>query len=364
MIENKMSIPLEVQGSLDVVTIENGEMSIKGWAATSGAGPVEGFRIAYAGQVFTDFPVLCGLPSPDVLAARPKLDQAGKARFRLLVPLRGVVPEPPPPSVILVTPLLSGGREGTALLAIWGADLPLPSAEDQLRVGQGDFLALANHFLKEFVQKAGLRPDEDVLDVGCGVGRMTYSLAYYLVPTARYEGFDIVEDLIGWCQQVITPRFGNFHFRFADIHNPRYNPRGNVQAVEYVFPYADASFDFVFLTSVFTHLRAPEVRHYLDEIYRVLRPGGRCLMTAFLLNDESTQLVRAGKSTLALTHPVGEGYTANPKIPESAMGFEEQLLAGWVTARGFRLDATYYGSWPGRARFSSYQDMMVVHKPG
>jgi ubiquinone/menaquinone biosynthesis C-methylase UbiE len=348
---------------LDVATIENGELAIKGWAASYDAGPVEGFRITYAGHVFTDFPALCGLPSPDVYAAHPKLDQAGNSRFRLLVPLRGVVPEPPPPSVILVTPLLSGGREGTALLTVWGASLPLPSADDQVRVGHGDFLAQANIFLKEFVEKAGLQPNEDVLDVGCGVGRMAYSLAYYLAPTARYEGFDIVEDLIDWCRQTVTPRFGNFHFRFADIHNPRYNPQGDIQANEYVFPYADKSFDFVFLTSVFTHLRAPEVRHYLDEIYRVLRPGGRCLFTAFLLNDESAQLMRAGKSTLDIAHPVGEGYTANPAIPESAMGFDEQPLAGWVTARGFRIGATYYGSWPGRARYSSYQDMMVVHKP-
>ena len=41
--------------------------------------------------------------------------------------------------------------------------------------------------------------------------------------------------------------------------------------------------DVAFLTSVFTHMLPEDVEHYLDELARVLKPGGRTLITWFLL---------------------------------------------------------------------------------
>ena len=102
---------------------------------------------------------------------------------------------------------------------------------------------------------AGLRPEHDVLDVGCGVGRTARFLCDYLSADARYEGFDIVEMLIDWCQAEITPRFPNFRFRYIPLFNSEYLPDAALpSAAELRFPYPDESFDFVFAHSVFTHL--------------------------------------------------------------------------------------------------------------
>jgi SAM-dependent methyltransferase len=188
---------------------------------------------------------------------------------------------------------------------------------------------------------------------------MTYSLAHYLAP-ARYEGFDIMDRLVGSCQQTVTPRFPNFTFRKADIYNRFYDPGGTVEAADFTFPYGDGEFDFVFLTSVFTHMGAREVRRYLGEIRRVLRPGGRCLCTFFLLNEESGQLIREGRSTLDMTHPLGEGFTAFPRSPEEAVGFEEPRVLGWVAEHGLTPADTYHGRWCGRPRFVAYQDFLVL----
>jgi hypothetical protein len=43
-----------------------------------------------------------------------------------------------------------------------------------------------------------------------------------------------------------------------------------VRSLEYEFPYADASYDFAFLTSVFKNLLPDEVENYLSKIERVL----------------------------------------------------------------------------------------------
>lgn len=118
-----------------------------------------------------------------------------------------------------------------------------------------------------------------MLDVGCGSGRMALPLTGYLNSEGRYAGFDISQKAIAWCQEHITSAHPNFQFEVSDIYNSLYNPKGKYQSLDFRFPYPDASFDVVFLTSVFTHMFPPDVEHYLDEISRVLKPGGRCLCT-------------------------------------------------------------------------------------
>ena len=61
----------------------------------------------------------------------------------------------------------------------------------------------------------------------------------------------------------------------------------------------------MFLTSVFTHLLPHDLTHYLAEINRVLRPGGRCVATFFLHDAETAGHVRAGRSAFQLPHGYG-----------------------------------------------------------
>ena len=60
---------------------------------------------------------------------------------------------------------------------------------------------------------------------------------------------------------------------------------GRITPEAFVFPYDDDVFDVAHLSSVFTHLLPTTIDHYLREINRVLRPGGRCVSTFFVLND-------------------------------------------------------------------------------
>src|SRR5262249_28040969 len=237
------------------------------------------------GKVVTECEAAMHLASPDVAAVYPDLVAAATCRFQVRVRLSAAEQERASASVIGLTPVFDG-REGRMMLRILQPVLPLPDEKDVEYIG-GGFMSVSLEFLGYFLQIARLRPTEDVLDVGCGIGRMAYSLTHYLEPTARYEGFDIVDQLVQWDQQTITSCFPNFTFHKVEVYNPQYNPSGTLKADEFAFPYESNRFAFVFLTSVFTHMRAPEVRHYLDEIYRVLKPGGRCLYTCFLLNAES-----------------------------------------------------------------------------
>lgn len=352
---------IESRGNLEHVAIEGGTLQVDGWAATRGAGAVDRFKVTCAGKELAIDEVENGLLSPDVQAEHPSLDKSGQCRFRIRARLKAEERELARTSAITCTPL-ADGREGRILIRLIEPTIPAPSAEDLLYVG-GGFLDVSAEFLGYFIQLADLRPDANVLDVGCGVGRMAYMLAHYLEPAARYEGFDIVDRLIAWARRSISPRVPNFTFQKADIYNKWYNPNGKFRASEFRFPYEDESFDLIFLTSVFTHMLAPDVRHYLDEFRRVLRPGGHCLTTCFLLNEESEALIRAGRSTQKLVHPLDECFTTNPEVPEDAIGFREPLLLGWIAERGFRLRGQYYGTWCNRPIFMSYQDILVYKKP-
>jgi len=123
---------------------------------------------------------------------------------------------------------------------------------------------------------------------------MAIPLTKYL-SEGSYEGIDIIPYHINWCKKNIMSRYPNFRFQMADVFNKLYNPKGKYKPSEYEFPYQDEDFDFVFLTSVFTHMLPKDMENYFSQIARVLRKKGRCLITFFLLNKESLRLIEMVK---------------------------------------------------------------------
>jgi len=233
-------------------------------------------------------------------------------------------------------------------------------------VGGGGYHAyrrIGGEFLGYFTRLGGLQPDERVLDVGCGCGRMAVPLLGYLSDRGSYWGFDIVPEGVRWCEGHVATRRRNFHFSLAPVHNRHYNRGGTVAAKEYRFPFEDDFFDFVFLTSVFTHMQAPEMDHYLSEVARVLKPRGRCLASYFLLNAESRDLMAGGSSALDFEHELPDCYAAQAEHPEAAVAFEEAYVRDRFRARGLAItEPIHLGSWCGRKRFVSFQDLVLGTK--
>jgi SAM-dependent methyltransferase len=228
-------------------------------------------------------------------------------------------------------------------------------------VGDGDYKAVGLEFRNLFTQYGGLKPEDRVLDVGCGIGRMAVPLTDYLSGTGAYEGFDIVKKGVQWCQRNITPRFPHFHFQHSNVKNRFYNPNGIYEASNYRFPYDDGSFDFVFLTSVFTHMFPCDLENYAKEISRVLTRGGRCFLTMFLLNDESKDLIRKRQSTQNFVFPVEGCVTTDPTNPEGSLAFEESDVRKLLQGLGLSIrEPIHYGSWCGRKDFLSYQDIVIA----
>jgi SAM-dependent methyltransferase len=228
-------------------------------------------------------------------------------------------------------------------------------------VGGGDFGEIGEQFLVLFRELCGLQPHEHVLDVGCGIGRMALPLTKYLSPEGRYEGFDIARDAVDWCRENITPAHPNFRFHFADIFNGAYNPNGQIAAKEYTFPFGEAEFDFVYLTSVFTHMLPDDVENYLSEISRVLKSGARCFITICLLNEESLALQAAGKARVNFTHDFGVYRSTGRAKPEVVLAYDEDFIFDLYTRSRLRIrPPIYYGAWAGREVGRTNQDIIIA----
>ncbi len=229
-------------------------------------------------------------------------------------------------------------------------------------VGGGDFAETGREFLGHFTGLGGLEPGDRVLDIGCGIGRMAIPLTGYL-DGGSYAGFDVGRAMIRWCRRNITPRHPEFEFTWAPIHNAKYNPFGTVSGGEFRFPYPDSSFDFAFATSLFTHLLRDEVRHYLAETARVLRPGGSCLLTFFLLTPRSEAEIAAGRAALAFTHPIDGGATTDPGRPEEAVALRADLVREMLADAGLAVrEPLHLGQWANNPEGASYQDIVVAYR--
>jgi ubiquinone/menaquinone biosynthesis C-methylase UbiE len=102
---------------------------------------------------------------------------------------------------------------------------------------------------------------QDVLEIGCGLGTDAVQFAR---AGAHYTGVDLTPRAV----EIVRGRFALYGLegttRVADAEN---------------LPFEDATFDVVYSHGVLHH--TPDTQRAFDEIYRVLRPGGRAMVMLY-----------------------------------------------------------------------------------
>lgn len=243
--------------------------------------------------------------------------------------------------------------------------LPQPQANNVF-VGDGDFKAVGAEFLGHFIRMGGLRPEHHVLDIGCGIGRMAVPLTQYLdFEKGHYNGLDPVEGGIAWCRRFITPAYPNFTFQRLDIAHSLYNPQGKISGEALRLPYADRQFDFVIMTSVVTHLPPDEVLVHLSEVARLLKPGGRLFMTAFVVDQHAAENASGRRDArLAFARDGNGPCWFVPDMPRlAAVGFDDGFLDRALEKAGLQLAVKSLGHWRGQDA-DHYQDVYVAEYRG
>jgi SAM-dependent methyltransferase len=109
--------------------------------------------------------------------------------------------------------------------------------------------------------EAGVEPGDfrSILDFGCGCGRV---IRYWPALTrALLYGTDTNARLIEWCRRNLP--FGKFQ----------------LNTLQPQLDYADQQFDFAYALSVLTHMPEDLQLPWINELWRILRPGGYLLIT-------------------------------------------------------------------------------------
>ncbi|MCL4115689.1 UNVERIFIED_CONTAM: hypothetical protein GTU68_042769 [Idotea baltica] len=217
--------------------------------------------------------------------------------------------------------------------------------------------------MRHFRNLCDLQADDQVLDIGCGVGRIAIPLTQFLSMQGSYDGFDIVPDAIRWCQKEVTDRYPNFRFEVANIYNKNYHPTGKIKGSEYQFNFPNTTFDLAIATSLFTHLLPADLVNYVSEAARVLKKDGRCLFTFYLWNSEAQELAEAGKAKVAFPFEFDVYRSKDAKWREEGIAYHEGYVRDVLSSAGFEIEGEIqYGAWSGRKEYLSHQDIIVLRK--
>jgi SAM-dependent methyltransferase len=179
------------------------------------------------------------------------------------------------------------------------------------------------------VAQAGIEPGATVLEIGCGTGNVLL-LAARAVPGATFVGLDPDPAVLGAARR--KARRAGVALRLDHGYADR-------------LPYPDGSVDRVLSSFMLHHLPADQQREALQEVRRVLAPGGRLHLLDIDGSPPSRagRLLRAGHLHRAETHDHGHGHAhdARPGLhahadPETALAAlrEAGLTEAAVIAHG------------------------------
>lgn len=164
----------------------------------------------------------------------------------------------------------------------------------------------------EVVQRARLSGGEDVLDLACGSGNAAIVAA---TTGARVTAVDGAERLLGVARARAAEAGVDIDFRHGDLH---------------ALPVQDDSADVVL--SVMGVVFASEPPRALAEIARVLRPGGRALVTAWVPSGPIDAMLTALRGVVSRVVPTPP--------PASFAWADPAALEGLAGAAGLRLEAS------------------------
>jgi len=155
------------------------------------------------------------------------------------------------------------------------------------------------------LKRFGLRPDEHVLDVGCGTGNLTAAILRQLSQAGRITAVDISSGMIEIAQ--------------TKVNDPRV--RWICDSVEHMDTY-EKVFDRVICYSVWPHLMNPGMAAL--SLQSMLKPGGK-LHVWHLKSREAINKTHAGASEAICNHLLVPAIQTATLLEQSGFIIEETL---------------------------------------
>ncbi len=173
----------------------------------------------------------------------------------------------------------------------------------------------------------------------------------------------MVEAAVDWCTNEISSPYPNFKFIHANVSNAYANDAKGADAATYKLPFPDNTYDLVFLTSVFSHVRPEEIRAYLHEISRVMKLGANCYATYYLTDDFALEQIAKNEASQNFKHDFGNFLSTHKRVPEQTIAVPEPLIRSYYRESGLSiLEPILFGGWANRPHHYGGQDVIVARK--
>jgi ubiquinone/menaquinone biosynthesis C-methylase UbiE len=198
--------------------------------------------------------------------------------------------------------------------AVWTASSQTRRQATMAVMGDGDadeqsLIDLGEKTRRQLETTVGINPDDVILEIGCGVGRVGRVLA---PRCKRWIGCDVSPNMLDHARERLAS-FGNASFVEVSGFD--------------LSPVEDASVDLVYCTVVFMHLDEWDRYNYVLEAHRVLRPGGRIFVDNFnLRSDEGWEVFEGARQIAPEDRPPHIGKASTPQELEVYLrrgGFQE-----------------------------------------
>jgi SAM-dependent methyltransferase len=210
----------------------------------------------------------------------------------------------------------------------------LPPNHLRVRVGVGNrllfnqtqHLQIGKDFWPQWLAAGYVSDTSEIVEIGCGCGRVAHHLRNEWFK-GTYVGIDIDEELLAWDSSNFPKE--KFTFLRSSHASVTYTSKGNDGSTPHTFP-ANWQKDFIYSTSLYTHLLEEELLNYTRESYRVLRPNKVMYMTFFCMDS-----VEIGKRW-TFQHKMGQAHVENIKYPEAAVAYTRAYMEELCSSVGFR----------------------------
>jgi SAM-dependent methyltransferase len=213
----------------------------------------------------------------------------------------------------------------------------------------------------ELVRRGKLSSLSRVIDIGSGCGRLAIPFSL-LIKEGEYFGTDVFEDGITWCTENVTPANPKFKFFLQKVENNYYfggdiKPSSNI-SLNFA---PDASIDFTFAISVFTHLVEADAARYFREIARCLKPDGLAYLTAFIIDKSFGDFVKRTGLHTAVTE-VSPGHYQAYEGQDFFAGYTFDRWRELLEQAGLEISGFDPGTWAEKRGAMHYQDTFLVTK--
>jgi len=182
----------------------------------------------------------------------------------------------------------------------------------------------------DFLITAGLKKNNNLLDIGCGSLRGGINFIKYLNKN-KYYGIDIRKDLLVAAQHEIS---------INKLKNKKPTLR---QITNYNYQILNQKFDFAIAVSVFTHLSLNEIIVCLFEVKKILKKEGCFFATYFESNKKdfkTSGLLQVEKPNKIITFPHQNPYHYYfPIIKRIAklIGLKAKIVKKWKHPRNQKM---------------------------